>query len=66
LTDADAEQMEAQHWSNVAASCSYLSHDKMEQLVNELSRVGRILNSMMRKADLFCGESANKPDRGDD
>ncbi|MGD0828787.1 MAG: four helix bundle protein [Desulfobaccales bacterium] len=28
LTDADAEQMETQHWLNVAASCGYLSGDE--------------------------------------
>src|SRR5271157_1383540 len=57
LTDADAEQMETQHRLSVAASCHYLSDDQMEQLINELSRVGRMLNAMMRKAYLFCGTS---------
>ena len=57
LTDADAEQMETQHWLGVAASCEYLSHDQTEHLISELSRVGRMLNSMMRKADLFCRKS---------
>ncbi len=54
LTDADAEQMETQHWLSVAASCRYLSDDQTEQLISELSRVGRMLNAMMRKADSFC------------
>ena len=36
LTDADAEQMETQHWLDVAASCQYLSHDQTEQLITEL------------------------------
>ena len=57
LTDADAEQMETQHWLDIAASCKYLSRDQMEQLITELSEVGRMLNSMIRKADLFCGKS---------
>lgn len=57
LTDADAEQMETQHWLDVAASCQYLSHDQAEQLITELSQVGRMLNSMMGKANLFYSKS---------
>ena len=58
LTDADAEQMETQHWLDVAASCHYLSRDQTEQLITELSQVGRMLNSMMGKANLFCRKGA--------
>ena len=65
LTDADAEQMETQHWLSVAASCSYLSRDEMERVLSELASVGRMLNSMMRKADQFCGKS-DIPDQSDD
>lgn len=57
LTDADAEQMETQHWLSVAEACSYLSHEEAERLISELALVGRMLNSMMRKADQFCGKS---------
>jgi four helix bundle protein len=57
LTDADAEQMETQHWLDVAASYHYLSCDQTEQLITELSQVGRMLNSMMGKANLFCSKS---------
>jgi four helix bundle protein len=65
LTDADAEQMETQHWLSVAVSCSYLSRDEMERLISELASVGRMLNSMMRKADQFCRKS-DMPDQSDD
>jgi len=65
LTDADAEQMETQHWLSVAASCQYLSNDQTEELISELSRVGRMLNAMMRKAYLFCGKSG-KTDQGEE
>ena len=61
LTDADAEQMETQHWLSVAASCQYLSNHQTEQLISELSRVGRMLNTMMRKANLFCGKRGEAP-----
>ncbi len=56
LTDADAEQMETQHWLGVAVSCQYLTYDQTQQLISELSGVGRMLNSMMAKADLFCSK----------
>jgi len=65
LTDADAEQMETQHWLSVAAACSYLSHEEAERLISELARVGRMLNSMMRKADQFCGKG-DMPDQSDE
>ena len=57
LTDADAEQMETQHWLSVAAACSYLGREEAERLISELARVGRMLNSMMRKANQFCGKN---------
>ena len=57
LTDADAEQMETQHWLGIAASCQYLNEDESARLISELSRVGRMLSAMMRKAYLFCGKN---------
>jgi len=54
LTDADAEQMETQHWLDVAASCGYLSEDEKETLETQLQEIGRMLNAMMAKANLFC------------
>jgi len=54
LTDADAEQMETQHWLDVAASCGYLSGDEKETLETQLQEIGRMLNAIMAKANLFC------------
>jgi len=59
LTDADSEQLETQHWINVAVSCGYLDEDLSEDLIGELERIGRMLNSMMRKANLFCGSDGS-------
>ena len=56
LTDADAEQLETQHWIEVAEDCNYIVHDQVLQVINKLSEIGRMLNSMMRKAKQFCGE----------
>lgn len=55
LTDVDAEQMETQHWIETALDCGYLTQEQGNQLRGQLSEIGRMLNSMMRKADQFCG-----------
>ena len=55
LTDADAEQMETQHWVGEALDCGYVSAADAGQMNSGLEEVGRMLNSMMEKADSFCG-----------
>jgi four helix bundle protein len=55
LTDADAEQMETQHWVGEALDCGYISHADATQLNSGLEEIGRMLNSMMEKSDSFCG-----------
>ena len=55
LTDADAEQLETQHWIRTAAKCGYLKEEEARRLRAGLSEVGKMLNSMMRNADRFCG-----------
>jgi four helix bundle protein len=57
LTDADAEQMETQHWIDEACDCHYVDPKQAEELTEELRQFGRMLNSMMDKASLFCGQS---------
>jgi four helix bundle protein len=57
LTDADAEQMETQHWIYEAYDCQYLNGKQTEELTGELMQVGRMLNSMIDKAHLFCGQN---------
>jgi len=54
LTDADAEQMETQHWVTEAVTCRYISAVQAESLMTELKQIGRMLNSMMEKSQLFC------------
>jgi four helix bundle protein len=54
LTDADAEQMETQHWLGVATSCGYLAREEKENLEIQLQEMGRMLNAIMAKAHLFC------------
>ena len=55
LSDADAEQLETQHWTNVAFDCGYMTKDQTTVLIEQLSEIGRMLNSMLNKADQFCG-----------
>jgi len=56
LTDADAELQETQHWIDSAQDCGYLTQLEASELNNELCQIGRMLNSMIDKADTFCGE----------
>ena len=56
LTDSDGEQMETQHWIGTALDCEYIDQKINDQLINKCLEVGRMLNGMMDKADMFCGE----------
>jgi len=54
LTDADSEQLETQRWLEVAFDCAYISESQSTSLCNELKEIGRMLNSMIHKAETFC------------
>lgn len=56
LTDSDGEQMETQHWIGTALDCDYIDQKSHDQLITKCLEIGRMLNGMMDKADLFCGE----------
>jgi four helix bundle protein len=55
LTDSDSEQLETQHWVGDSADCKYITKAQEKDLIERLSEIGRMLNSMMNKADKFCG-----------
>lgn len=55
LTDADAEQMETQHWVGEALDCGYITPTEAGQANSKLEEIGRMLHSMMEKSDSFCG-----------
>jgi len=42
LTDADAEQLETQHWLNVAADCIYCSSERAAELLAYCTSIGRM------------------------
>ena len=56
LTDSDGEQMETRHWIETALDCEYIDQMMSDQLVGKCLEVGRMLNGMMDKAAMFCGE----------
>ncbi len=49
--------METQHWTRVAFSCGYLDESTARSLVEDLEQIGRLLQSMMDKAESFCSAS---------
>ena len=62
LTDADAEQLETQHWVDVALDCGYLTQEQHSLLLANLSEIGKMLHSMVAKASQFCGAMADTDD----
>ncbi len=56
LTDSDGEQQETQHWIQAAHDCGYLSKSHCKDWLEHYVSVGRMLNSMINKADSFCSQ----------
>ena len=54
LTDADAEQLETQHWLETAWDCGYITESEKDSVCDQLREIGRMLNSMMDKSGSFC------------
>jgi four helix bundle protein len=59
LNDSDSDQLETQHWVGDAADYRYITKDQEIDLIESLSEIGRMLNSMMKKANKFCGFEAD-------
>lgn len=59
LTDADAEQLETQHWLETAVDSGYLKEEQAEKICDALREIGRMLNSMMAKGGSFCGSDGH-------
>jgi four helix bundle protein len=56
LIDADGEQLETQHWIEIAVDSSYLSSDVADNLLKQYASIGRMLNSMITRSALFCSK----------
>ena len=54
LIDADGEQMETQHWIEIAGDCGYIDQEAGAQLVKRCQDIGRLLDGMIEKAEMFC------------
>jgi len=56
LTDADGEQQETQHWIETALDCGYITSESGNKWLESYHSIGRMLNSMITKADSFCSK----------
>ena len=59
LTDLDGEQQETQHWIETALDCGYITKKLSKDWLERYASVGRMLNSMINKADSFCFKNSN-------
>jgi len=57
LTGADGEQMETQHWLIEAIDCGYIGEADSRRLLSHCEEIGRMLGSMMRKAESFASHN---------
>ena len=53
--DAESEQLETQHWTDIAFDCGYLTQEQQNFMLAQLSEIGKMLHSMIAKANQFCG-----------
>ena len=60
LTDSDGEQRETQHWIETALDCDYIDTNTRNELIGEYNKMGRMLQSMIDKADKFCNKNVGK------
>jgi four helix bundle protein len=57
LTDADSEQLETQHWLLISLESNYIDKTVYHNLLSQFEEIGKMLNSMIRKSDSFCGNN---------
>jgi len=54
LTDADAEQLETQHWLEISEECQYLDSAKSGELLGKCESIGKMIYRMIEKSSTFC------------
>lgn len=54
LTDADAEQLETQHWLEVSVECHYIANVEAEGLLHKCESIGKMIQRMIDKSSTFC------------
>jgi four helix bundle protein len=56
LTDADAEQLETQHWIETSLDHNYITQEVAQNLMKRYETLGKQIGSMISKSDSFCGK----------
>ena len=54
LTDADAEQLETQHWLEVTEESKYIDSKVRDLLLHKCESIGKMLQKMIDKFSTFC------------
>ena len=54
LTDADAEQLETQHWLEESKEFKYIKTETSKLLLQKCESIGKMLQSMIDKSSTFC------------
>ena len=54
LTDCDGENSETDSSLDFAFDCRYITNEKHEQLTSRCAEIGRMLGTMIKKAETFC------------
>lgn len=54
LTDADSEQLETQHWIEIAKEIGLISDSIKAELIGKCESIGKMLQRMMEKSNTFC------------
>jgi four helix bundle protein len=54
LTDADAEQLETQHWIDTALDCNYIGESIRNSLIDRYEHLGSMINRMISNSSGFC------------
>jgi four helix bundle protein len=54
LTDSDSEQLETQHWIEIAKECNYIDSDTHNMMLQKCESIGKMIHSMIDKSSTFC------------
>jgi len=56
LTDADSEQLETQHWLEIAIESQYLDPDTGKRLLQMCESTGKMIQKTIDKSHSFCNK----------
>ena len=54
LTDADAEQLETQHWLEISEESHYIDSSVRDNLLHRCETIGKMIQKMIDKSTTFC------------